>query len=255
MLVGDKVTIISEKPKIVYVVDSVNENVLTVSGLNYRIRRNVRIDEVVFAREDEIEKEVTEARKIYYNITSSTRHSKDKYLLGTILHVDGDKRYLDKCLKLYEEIGCYAYGINIKESMMSEVIDEILREIRPDIIVITGHDSYNNQGLAELKNYNNTENFIEVIKKIRLTRSSFDCCIIAGACQSNFEALIAAGANFASSPKRINIHTYDPAVIAVKVASTSFMQIVNFKDVLKYIKGGREAFGGVETLGKMKLLV
>ena len=44
--------------------------------------------------------------------------------------------------------------------------------------------------------------------------------IIAGACQSNYEDLIKAGANFASSPKRINIHALDPAIIAVSISKT-----------------------------------
>ena len=44
--------------------------------------------------------------------------------------------------------------------------------------------------------------------------------IIAGACQSNYEELIKAGANFASSPKRVNIHCLDPAIIALFIATT-----------------------------------
>ena len=82
-----------------------------------------------------------------------------------------------------------------------------------------------------------------------------DVIIIAGACGSNFEALIANGANFASSPKRINIHTYDPAVIAIKCATTSCNKTINFESVLKYIENGRSAYGGIETKGKMKLLL
>ena len=52
--------------------------------------------------------------------------------------------------------------------------------------------------------------------------------MIAGACQSNFEALIASGADIASSPKRINVHTFDPAVIAIKVATTSFLKTIDY---------------------------
>ena len=42
--------------------------------------------------------------------------------------------------------------------------------------------------------------------------------IIAGACQSNYEELIKSGANFASSPKRINIHALDPAIVASSIS-------------------------------------
>ena len=79
--------------------------------------------------------------------------------------------------------------------------------------------------------------------------------VIAGACGSHFEALIASGANFASSPKRINTHTYDPAVAAIKVATTPINRIVNFDGILKYIENGHDALGGVETMGKMRLLL
>ena len=70
-----------------------------------------------------------------------------------------------------------------------------------------------------------------------------------------FESLIANGANFASSPKRIHIHTYDPAVIAIKCATTSYLQNVDFNQILKYIENGKDAVGGIETKGKMKLLL
>ena len=49
-------------------------------------------------------------------------------------------------------------------------------------------------------------------------------CYFAGACQSHFEALIRAGANFASSPSRINIHALDPVYVVGKISFTSFMR-------------------------------
>jgi spore coat assembly protein len=131
----------------------------------------------------------------------------------------------------------------------------LILKLSPDIVVITGHDVYNKQGLKDLKNYSNTENYISAVRKIREIKSRGDLVIISGACQSNFEALIANGADFASSPKRINIHTFDPAVVAIKVATTSFNKIVNLKEALRFIDKGSDAFGGLETLGKMRLFV
>ena len=40
-------------------------------------------------------------------------------------------------------------------------------EVTPDIIVVTGHDSYNQQGKADLKNYENSQNFIDTVRLIR----------------------------------------------------------------------------------------
>ena len=51
-------------------------------------------------------------------------------------------------------------------------------------------------------------------------KSQDELIVIAGACQSNYEELINSGANFASSPKRVNIHALDPAIIAISIAKT-----------------------------------
>ena len=104
-----------------------------------------------------------------------------------------------------------------------------------------------------MDNYTNSKHFIKAIREIR--KIDKNVIIISGACQSNFEAMIANGANFASSPKRINIHTFDPAIIAIKSATTSFMKIININDAYKYIENGKDAVGGIETLGKMRLLL
>ena len=42
---------------------------------------------------------------------------------------------------------------------------------------------------------------------------------------------------------------------AIKIATTSCNKIVDFRQITKYIENGRDAIGGVETYGKMKLLL
>ena len=71
--------------------------------------------------------------------------------------------------------------------------------------------------------------------------------IFAGACQSHFEALIRAGANFASSPSRINIHALDPVYVVGKISFTSFMERVNVWDVVRNTITGEKGLGGIET--------
>lgn len=239
--------------KIVYEIAEEQGEMLLIKGVNYRIVRTVNKDEVEKATEDNVNKEKEHSKKYYQKLTTNTIRSGKKYMLGTILHIDGDENYLKKCMELYDALDIFAYGVKIEESQMEIKINELLSQITPDIIVITGHDSYNSLGLGNLENYKNTHHFMETIKAIR--KHDTNCCIIAGACQSHFEALMASGATFASSPKRINIHTFDPAVIAIKVSTTSFMKTVDFNSILKYIDGGRKAFGGVETLGKMRMLL
>ena len=71
-------------------------------------------------------------------------------------------------------------------------------------------------------NYRNSKYFIQTVKEARRydEEKHNHLVIFAGACQSYFEAIISAGANFASSPARILIDFLDPLVIAEKVAFT-----------------------------------
>ena len=93
------------------------------------------------------------------------------------------------------------------------------------------------------------------IKSVKIAReyekSTDKLKIIAGACQSNFEGLIKSGANFASSPKRINIHALDPAIIAIKVALTESTKKIDLIEVLNDTKCGPNGIGGIECNGSM----
>lgn len=251
----DKVVVKKDIKKIIYVIESITFDKAYIKGLNYRIMRIVYLDDIRIATDEEVKSENTKTDKYFFRLNNIKKRDSRKYILGRILHIDGDKLYLNKCLELYKTVGVFAYGVCIKEENMADEIEKLVMDLDPDVVVITGHDVYNNNGVKDLENYNNTNNFIKAVRKIRKLRSKYDCVIIAGACQSNFEALVAAGADFASSPKRINIHTFDPAVIAIKVASTSFTKVVNLDDALRFIENGKDAYGGVETLGKMKLLL
>lgn len=252
---GSYVTCVKDKVKIIYIIESMKDDIAYIKGLYYRIAKLVPLSELNLAESDEIAKE--EKKTDYYQTRLHNLKKRDerKYLLGRVLHLDGDEHYLDKCVTLYKSLGVSANGFCIHEKQMAKELPKLIYELNPDVVVITGHDIYNQNGLKDLENYSNTNHFIEAIKSIRKIKSRYDCTIVAGACQSNFEALIAAGADFASSPKRINIHTFDPVVIATRVASTSITKIVNLDEALKYIDNGRDAYGGLETLGKMRLML
>ena len=75
--------------------------------------------------------------------------------------------------------------------------------------------------------------------------------IFAGACQSYFEALMLAGANFASSPARILIDFLDPLIIAEKVATTEKYKFITVDEVTKEIRDGKKGIGGIGANGKM----
>ena len=159
---------------------------------------------------------------------------------------------IEKGLELYEEAGLKVIGLYMEEKELPKYIELIIEKTTPDIVVITGHDIYDGKDKTLISSYENSETFGKSIRKIRKHFS--DTVIIAGACGSHYEYLIGQGANFASSPARINIHTFDPAVTAIKVASTPVNRMVDYLSIIKYIDGGKDAIGGIETYGKMKII-
>lgn len=172
-----------------------------------------------------------------------------------VLHVDGDPTYLKKCLSLYKRLGLNAHGIHVREKEMPAEIGEQIRRYQPDCLVLTGHDSYssNKGGKHEQRAYRHSKYFVQAVREARAFQPDLDRLIIfAGACQSNFESLIRAGANFASSPYRINIHALDPVYIIAKIAYTSFMDRVRVWDVVRNTLTGEKGMGGVETKGLLR---
>lgn len=176
------------------------------------------------------------------------------YLPPTVLHIDGDSEYLERCLKFYKKNGIRAIGKKINEKHIAEQIKGLLLEYKPDIIIITGHDAfYSKKGnIEDLANYKNSEYFVKAVKAARSIEKSHEkLVIIAGACQSNYEELIKAGANFASSPKRVNIHALDPAIIASTIALTERSKEIDLVDLLNKTKYKEEGMGGIICNGLM----
>lgn len=252
--IGDLVVIINDSNNYIYKIVEIKDLVKLI-GYSYRLIKFVNIDEIRLASSEDIELEKRTTEKIKKNLTSNFKIRKTKTMFGRILHIDGDKDYLESCLNLYKELGIYAEGVHLSEKEGPLKIEKILLEVTPDIIVLTGHDVYKGDNKASLDSYENSKYFVKTIRIIRKHYLLDSVVIVAGACGSHFEALIASGANFASSPKRINTHTYDPAIVAIKVASTSINKMVDFDNIIKYIDNGRDAIGGVETKGKMRLLL
>ncbi len=176
-------------------------------------------------------------------------------LPGRILHIDGDPVYLKKCTELYEKLGVPIYGVHMPEKEMPEQITSLLEMVRPEILVVTGHDAYMRSKGSEndVKAYRNTKYFAEAVREARKFEPHIDHLVIfAGACQSYFETLIRAGANFASSPERVNIHALDPVYIAAKISLTSFMDSVSIWDLLRNTLTGEKGLGGIETKGLLR---
>ncbi|MEG2658419.1 MAG: sporulation peptidase YabG, partial [Clostridiales bacterium] len=65
--------------------------------------------------------------------------------------------------------------------------------------------------------------------------------------------LIRAGANFASSPKRVFIHIFDPVLIIERIAYTSIKEVVTADEIVDNTVTGSDGIGGIETRGQFRL--
>lgn len=174
---------------------------------------------------------------------------------GKILHIDGDKEYMDTCLKVYKQLGLEAIGVSIPESEQPDKILSLVKKYKPDIIVLTGHDSIqrNVNDYLDLENYRNTKYYIEAVRKLREYNQNYDELVIfAGACQSCYESILDAGANFASSPSRVLIHCLDPVFICEKIAYCPIKDVISIKDVIANTITGIKGVGGIQTRGKYR---
>ena len=181
--------------------------------------------------------------------------NKEIIITGKILHLDGDKKYSKKSYYYYKKLGLNAIVRNVAEYRQPKVVYRLLQTYNPDILVITGHDGMIKRGsdYYNIYNYRNSRYFINTVKEARRydEENKKKLVIFAGACQSYFEAIISAGANFASSPARILIDFLDPLVIAEKVASTEKYKYISIDDIEEELRDGRKGVGGIGANGKM----
>ena len=241
---GDLVTRISHNHDIVFKIVSIDGDVAFLKGVDLRLYADSSITDLVKASVPSD----TDEQILQKNLRDlQMDRSQYFYLPGKILHIDGDSDYLRRCMKFYKEMNVKANGLTISEIDMPYKIYDLLAEFQPDIVVITGHDAYLKKNRGD---YQNSLNFIETVKEARKYEKSQDkLIIIAGACQSNYEELIKAGANFASSPKRINIHALDPAILATSLALSDRNKSIDLLTILEKTKYGKDGMGGIITNG------
>jgi spore coat assembly protein len=248
--IGDYVSRNSYGNDIVFeIVDIKNEFIL--KGVNMRLVATSPIEDLVLVndfREDEFYSKVCNDE--YFNGDRNDYF----YLPAKVLQIDADASYLDKCLEFYKRNKIMAFGCVIKEEEMASNVCKYLEEYKPDILIITGPDALKKGDIndKDINSYKNTKYFINAVNEARKYEKSHErLLIIAGACQSNYEELIKAGADFASSPKRINIHALDPAIIATSIALLEKNKEVNLIELLSKTRYGSDGMGGLKVNGLM----
>ena len=250
--IGNVVTRNSYNNDIIFTIIDIKDDIAYLKGIDVRLYADSSLDDLEKALVNyDNNKDRNDALKIKDMLNLD--RSEYFYLPGKILHIDGDKDYLKRCIDFYKDMHLEAYGVNLDEERFERDITSCLREYKPDILVITGHDSFKkNKDKNNLSSYQNSNNFVKATVKAReYERNQDKLIIIAGACQSFYEDLIKAGANFASSPKRINIHALDPAIIASAVALSPKNKEIDLISLLDKTHYGSDGMGGIITNGVM----
>lgn len=279
MEVGDIVVRKSYDKDITFkVVDIKEENgkkIYILKGINIRIIADSEIDDLEEVRDNYLSKQdkilnYRVNRSIKNAISQrdcklfrSSRNDREKdncnELMfgrpGKILHIDGDSDYLEACLKVYKQLSLNVIGKAVPEKKQPEVIVKLVKEFKPDIVVLTGHDAVtkNPKNYLDVNCYRNSKYYIEAVKELRNYNSSYDELVIfAGACQSCYESMLEAGANFASSPSRVLIHCLDPVFVCEKIAYTRIDEVISIKEVIENTITGIKGIGGLQTRGKYR---
>lgn len=250
--IGDLVTRNSYGNDIIFTVTDIIDGIYYLKGADVRLLADAFEEDLKLYTDEKISDDLELLKRSKQ--PSELNRDDYFYLPGKILHIDADSDYLNRCLNYYNSLSLMAVGKLVKEDEVPYKIEEWLEEYNPNIVVITGHDAFYKKDVAinDVPTYKNSDNFIKSINAARHYEKSHDnLIIIAGACQSNYEDLIKAGASFASSPKRINIHALDPAIIASNLALSDISSDIELKEILENTKYGANGIGGIKTKGTM----
>ncbi len=280
MNVGDLVVRKSYGGDIAFRVEDMRSNLAVIKGTEFRLLADSPLDDLVRVPYAPLSERSQKANiKANESLSRLKRHREEQTqrnqvnlsgdwpmveqpayfeVPGKVLHLDGDLNYLKKSLSLYQQLRVPAEGHYVSESGMADALYRLLPRVRPDIVVITGHDGVlkqrPNNDLYSLNSYKNSQNFVSAIQVARQYERHYDTLtVVAGACQSHFEALLQAGANFASSPGRILIHALDPVYVAAKASFTSVKDTIDMTDVLHNTISGTQGVGGIETRGSYRI--
>ena len=190
--------------------------------------------------------------------TGYNTYQKDKTYKkpGKVLHIDGDEEYSNKCKDLYKKFGITAYVLNIEEKEQYKQVYGLLQRIKPEILILTGHDAFmkRRNDIYNIDNYKNSKYYIQAVLEARKYEHNLDNLVIfAGACQSYYEAIISAGANFASAPKRVLIDMMDPLIVAETIAYTPVNEFVPLENIISNTREGINGIGGLQTRGQYRV--
>lgn len=263
--IGDYVVRLSYRKDILFRITYISQNqVARLIGISYRVVADAPLGDLELAdgmrltnQENNIMSTIQSTVERIMKKRAENQKGKSPAFqkTGTVLHVDGDSFYLNLCMKYYETLDIPVIGEHVPESEQPKKIKGLLEKYSPDILVLTGHDALNKnyRSLYDVSEYRNSAYFIDAVKRARTYKPNMgNLVIFAGACQSYFEGILAAGADFAASPGRVLIHALDPVFLVEKIAHGAFYQVVPIEEALENTITKFQGLGGYEILGKCR---
>ncbi|QHW32167.1 sporulation peptidase YabG [Paenibacillus rhizovicinus] len=276
MMQGDLVVRKSYGGDVLFRVATIDQQTAILKGTDYRLLADAPIVDLSVVKDGDLPVAIRQARLKAGESTQRMQEEREQQIIqrellraqnqnqpffevpGRVLHLDGDSNYMKKSMQLYTQMRVPAHGLFVHESQMADAVYRLLPQIQPDVIVITGHDGVlknrEQNDLSNLASYKNSQNFVDAVRIARdYERNRDGLIIVAGACQSHYEALLQSGSNFASSPGRVLIHALDPVYVAIKASYTPIRETINLTDVIHGTISGIDGVGGIETLGKYRV--
>ena len=239
------------------------KQVAILKGIDVRVEADAPLEDLkIVTKEEQKNREKELEKRIICKIEKERiireNRRKEVTYTGKILHLDGDKKYSEKSMLYYRKMGLNATVKNVPEYKQPKVVYRLLQICNPDILVITGHDGMIKNGARyqDIYNYRNSRHFIQTVKEARRYDETHNknLVIFAGACQSYFEALMEAGANFASSPARILIDFLDPLIVAKSVAIADKNKYITIDDFVNELRDGKKGVNGLGARGKKNVI-
>lgn len=238
--IGEYVTRKKYGNDIVFKIIKIENNKVYLKGVEYRLIADAEMNDLIKCSKCK--------KKEFNDKLRNLDKNKYFYIPGVVLHFDTDSEYLQRCLEYYKQQNIKAYGYVFNPEDFKNKIEKLLSRHQPNILVITGHDAY----YKDKNKYKNSKYYIDAVKEARkIIKNHSELIIVSGACQSNYNGLISAGSTFASSPKHINVHALDPAIIASYMALLSKNETEDIEEILNKTEYGSSGFGGIITNGMM----
>ena len=144
----------SDNRKIVFIVDKIiserKQKLAILKGLYIRIIEKIPLTELRVVDRKYVNEYIEETNKNLEKRMYSRKNSYANIKTGKILHLDGDRRYMEKSYKYYKKLGLNAIVKFFPEEKQEYIIKDVITRYKPDILVITGHDGMIKKG----RNYN-----------------------------------------------------------------------------------------------------